>query len=99
MSDTSGKERVIHLRAYNGTNVTASRLVKTGDGVLGKVVVNSHTSGTFKLFDSTAYGTNAIGGTYTPAAGSSVISLEPLGFDTGLYIGVAGTIDLTVYYF
>lgn len=101
LGDNSGKESNIIVRAWKGTNFPGSnsaRLIKTGDGVLGKIVINSHSSGTFKLFDGVTNAAAAIGGTYTPAAGSSVLSFEPLGFDTGLYMNVSGTLDATIYY-
>lgn len=74
--------------------VSANALIKSGAGVLHKVVVNSHSSGTFRLYDGLT-AVNPMGGTYTPATGSSVIDLN-LAFNTGLYFVTGGTIDATI---
>lgn len=78
-------------------NITASTQITSQPGTLERIVVNSHSGGTFKLVNGTASQT-ALGGTYTPATGSSSIEFEPLGFNTGLYVAVGGTADLTVVY-
>lgn len=65
------------------------------------VIVNSHTSGTWRFVNGTAgqYATaTSVGGTYTPAAGSSDHIWEPIEFDSGCYMAVAGTLDATVLY-
>lgn len=76
------------------TAITAKGLIHTGPCTLEKIVINSHSTGTFKLFDGIAETGTAFGGTYTPATGSSVIEIEAK-FDTGLYIMTAGTINMT----
>ena len=81
---------------WSGTNIGYTTLIKTGAGTLGKVIVNSHTSGTFKIFNGTNNGATAIGGTYTPASGSS-IQLFEVEF-ANLFVQVYGTIDATILY-
>lgn len=77
-------------------NISSSNQVCAVPGVLNKVIVNSHSTGTFKLCDGT-YTQKDIGGTYTPATGSSVIEYE-VPFDNGLYVALGGTINVTVCY-
>ena len=83
-------------------NATASgQIALTTDRVILKgVIVHSHSSGTFKFFNGTltSLSSTGIGGTYTPAAGSSSVMFEPMSFDTGLFMMVAGTFDGTVLF-
>ena len=78
------------------TNITASALIKTGAGVLKGIVVNSHTSGTLKLWDNTSAATTVIFNTITFAAGPNFISLPAVEFSTGLYATIGGTADITL---
>lgn len=79
------------------TNISASALIKTGAGVLKGIVVNSHTSGTLKLWDNTAGSGTVIFNTITFAAGPNFISLPAVEFSTGLYATVGGTAaDITL---
>lgn len=78
------------------TNITASALIKTGAGVLKGIVVNSHTSGTLKLWDNTSAATTVIFNTITFAAGPQFIKLPAVEFSTGLYATVGGTADITL---
>lgn len=79
------------------TNLTASALVKTGFGKIAGFIVNSHTSGTLKLWDNTSAATTVITNTYTFSSGSQVVTFpEPMCFNTGLYATIGGTADLTI---
>lgn len=78
------------------TNITASTLIKTGAGVLKGIVVNSHSSGTLKLWDNTSAATTVIFNTITFATGPNFISLPAVEFSTGLYATVGGTADITI---
>lgn len=81
------------------TNITADTLIKTGFGKVAGFVVNSHTSGTLKLWDNTSAATTVITNTYTFPSGSQVVSFpEPISFNTGLYANIGGTVDLTIIY-
>jgi hypothetical protein len=64
-------------------------------GTVDKVIVNSHSTGTFRLFDGLTDGSTPITGTYTPATGSSVIEVNAK-FDTGLYVTTTGQANLTI---
>jgi len=80
-------------------NITADTLIKTGSGVVAGVVVNSHTSGTIKLWDNTSAAGTVIVNTYTFPAGSSVVTFpKPLTFTAGLYADIGGTVDLTIVF-
>ena len=71
--------------AAKKTNGSASALIKTGAGVVTGVIVNSHTSGTMKLWDSTTATGTIIVNTYTFPTGSSVVTFpSPIEFYTGL---------------
>lgn len=80
------------------TNISASALIKTGSGTLYGFIVNSHTSGTLKLWDNTSAATTVLLNTITFAAGPNFVSL-PMGisFYTGLYATVGGTADITLF--
>lgn len=79
------------------TNLTASALIKTGFGKVAGFIVNSHTSGTLKLWDNTSAATPVITNTYTFASGSqTVVFPEPISFNTGLYATIGGTADITI---
>ena len=81
-------------------NGTTSQAVKSGAGTLYGIVVNSHTSGTIKVWDNTSAATTVIFNTITFAAGSGIVLNFPQGvsFNTGLYIEKGGTIDYTILY-
>jgi len=88
---------VLDLAKYN--NGTASALIKTGQGALHGVIVNSHTSGTLKFWDNTSAATTVLLNTYTFPAGSGTYMFPPgIEFTTGLYATVGGTIDYTIVY-
>jgi len=87
------------MEATKYLNGTTSQQIVAGGGKLYGVVVNSHTSGTMKLWDSlTATGT-VIVNTYTFPTGSSTILFPvPVDFYTGLFFTVGGTLDYTILY-
>lgn len=79
------------------TNISASALIKTGAGVIKGIVVNSHSSGTLKLWDNTSGATTVIFNTITFAAGSGIVlNLPAVEFSTGLYATIGGTADITI---
>lgn len=80
----------------NYTNLTASALVKTGQGRLKGMYVNSTTAGTIKFWDDvTATGT-VINNTITPAVGYH--NLGNVSFNTGLYATIGGTLNVTLHW-
>lgn len=81
------------------SNKTSSALIKTGAGKVYGIVINSHSSGTVKLWDSTTAADTVIVNTYTFPTGSGVVTFpEPINFVTGLYCTIGGTADITVIY-
>jgi hypothetical protein len=76
------------------TNLSASALVKTGEGDLLGVFCASSTSGTLKLWDNTSAAGKIIANTFTLAAGT--FTPIPVHFQTGLYATIANTADITV---
>lgn len=79
------------------TNLTASALIKTGAGALHGFIVNSHTSGTLKLWDAVTATAPVLLNTITFAAGPNFINIpQGISFSTGLYATIAGTADITI---
>ena len=80
------------------TNISASALIKTGAGRLKGFMVNSHTSGTLKLWDNTSAATTILLNTITFNAGPAIFVLPDVEFGTGLYATVGGTADITIFW-
>lgn len=81
-------------------NITATGAVKSAAGTLYGIIINSHTSGTLKLWDNTSGASPVLMNTYTFAAGSGYMAFpQGISFNTGLYATVGGTVDLTILYF
>lgn len=77
------------------TNLSASALVKTGEGeLLGIFVASASSTPTIKLWDNTSAATTVLVNTFTPTAGTWYPI--PVRFRTGLYITISGTVDCTV---
>lgn len=85
------------MEATKYLNGTTSQAIVSGSGKLYGIIVNSHSSGTFKLWDSlTATGT-VIANTFTVPTGSQMYLFPvPIDFYTGLFITVGGTMDYTL---
>jgi hypothetical protein len=79
-------------------NLSASALVKTGAGQVYGIVINSHTSGTLKLWDNTSAATTVLCNTMSFAVGERFIPLYGMTFGTGLFATIAGTADITISY-
>lgn len=80
------------------TNISASALIKTGAGRLKGFMVNSHTSGTLKLWDNTSAATTVLLNTITFNAGPTVFVLPDVEFGTGLYATIGGTADISIFW-
>ena len=79
-------------------NLSASGLVKTGSGTIAGVIINSHSSGTLKLWDSLTAANTVICNTITFGAGERFVPLYDTAFNTGLYATIGGTADITIVY-
>lgn len=91
------KEVAVWTRAQ-GTNFTARKQVTSNPAVLHSIIINSHTTGTFRVSNGTLTAQTPIQGTYTPAAGSSVIEFDLIDCPNGILIETGGTIDATAIY-
>lgn len=89
-------------QSYTPKSISASALIKTGDGQIGGILIASATAGTVKIWDSlTAAGTVIVDTTtgYTTSATASPVYLDiPAGFSTGLFVTIGGTATITVFY-
>ena len=82
-----------------GTNISAKTQVTTSQAVLHSIIVNSNSSGSFRIANGTATSPTWVMGTYTPTtATSGVVSFRELEFTNGIFIDVGGTINATVLY-
>lgn len=92
--------RLLTRKPVNYTNISASTLIKTGAGVVSGFIVNSHTSGTLKLWDNTSAATTVLVNTITFAAGSGIVVNfgSDVIFSTGLYATIGGTADITIFW-
>lgn len=78
--------------------MTASALVKTGNGDVQGIIIASHTTGTIKLWDNTSAAGTVLVNTITLAVGERWIPLFGAEFTTGLFVTIGGTADITVVY-
>lgn len=84
-------------------NKSDSALIKSGDGAVQGIIINSHSSGQIKIWDSlTASGTvlaNTMVLSNVAVTGERSIPFFGAKFLTGLYVQVvSGTVDYTVVY-
>lgn len=80
-------------------NGTTSQAVKSTKGSFYGVIVNSHTSGTLKLWDNTSAAGAVLVNTFTFTAGSGIYTFpRGISFNTGLFATVGGTLDYTILY-
>ena len=79
-------------------NITVDTLIKTGPGALVGVIVNSHTSGTLKMWDNTSAATTVIFNTITFGATERFMPFYGAKFTVGCYADIGGTVDLTIIY-
>jgi len=96
LNDTDDSITVYPKSSY--ANISASALVKTGAGQVYGIIINSHSSGTIKLWDNTSAATTVLCNTITFAAGERWIPLFGMTFGTGLYATIGGTADVTISY-
>jgi len=86
------------MEANSYRNLSASALVKTGAGTVKGIVINSHSSGTLKLWDNTSAATTVLCETMSFAAGERFVPLFDANFNTGLYATIGGTANITILY-
>lgn len=83
---------------YSNSSASANAL-KTGAGAIYGIVVNSHSAGTIKIYDSLTQANTVIMNTFSFPTGSGVY-MFPMGiaFYTGLSYTIGGTADVTILY-
>lgn len=83
---------------YKYTNLTASGLVKTGDGGVLGIIINSNSSGTIKMYDSLTASGTVFNDTISLGATERNIAFFGKTFYTGLYVEIGGTANISVVY-
>lgn len=81
---------------YRTSSLSASGLVKTGQGRFGGVQVTTSTSGSIKLWDNTAASGSVVIDTFTVYPGDTY--WWPSEFTNGLYLTITGTVTVTVFF-
>lgn len=79
-------------------NLSASGAIEVGQGTLAGVVVNSHSSGTIKLWNSLTASGTVMFNTITLAVGERWIPFFGANYTIGCFVTVGGTADLTFIY-
>lgn len=83
---------------YKYTNLTASGLVKSGNGFVVGIIIHSNSSGTIKLYDSLTGSGTVFDNTMSLGATERFIPLFGKTFYTGLYVEIGGTADISIVY-
>ena len=90
------------MQGFKYRNITASTLVKTGSGVIKGIVINSHSSGTVKVWDAVTATNPTLFNTMTlsviASTGERYIDLMEANFNIGCFVTIAGTADITILY-
>lgn len=81
---------------YYQVTASISALISGGGTVYG-YIVNSHTTGTIKLYDSLTQANTVLHDTFSFPTGSGVYKFPaPVSFYTGLSVTVGGTANVTL---
>ena len=82
------------IESVGYTRISASQLIKTGQGrLLGIFVTSASATPTITLYDNTAASGTQITGAFTPA-GATFYAI-PVNF-ANLYVAIGGTVDCTI---
>ena len=76
-------------------NITASVVIKSSEGYLAGIFVNSSSAGTLKLWDATTASGTVICNTFSPSVGWNSC---PMHFSNALFATVGGALDCTFSY-
>lgn len=83
----------------NSRTISGAQLLVSGKGVVTGFIVNSHSSGTLKLWDSLTATGRILMNTFTFPTGSSVQTFPaPLNFHTGLFADMSADESVTIVY-
>lgn len=77
---------------------TGTALVKSGNGILTGLTINSHSSGVMALYDGTSVAGNVMHSSITFGAAERTIDFQNERFTTGLFIDATGTMSVTIRY-
>ena len=96
MADVVGGLVASPIGLFNNIKTATTTVVKTGAGVLHKIVVNTTAAGTIVVYDNTAGSGSTIGTLKASVAENTYIYDTP--FTTGLTIVTGAASDITVTY-
>lgn len=94
MADVQVQPFVTPVVGGDYKNLSASGLVKTGDGHLLGIAVASSSGATIKVWDNTSAATTVLVNTMEVVGGGWYPM--PFHFKTGCYLTITGTADMTV---
>jgi hypothetical protein len=96
MADVVGGLIAGPIGLFNNIKTATTTVVKTGAGVLNKVVINTTAAGTITIYDNTS----AAGATIATIAVSAIgpVFMYDLAFTLGLTVVTAAASDITVTY-
>jgi len=80
-----------------GINLSGSALIKSGNGTLRRIIVNSATSATITVYDSTTGSGLVLLQSFPLTAGAT--PQFDLSFQNGCYVALTGTANYTVVYY
>lgn len=81
--------------SYVPTQITSTTLIKTGQGVMGRIFVSAASSTpTITVYNNVSGTTNKVVDTFTPVA-ATTYSFDAA-FDVGLNVVISGTVSCTV---
>ena len=84
--------------AYKSKILTATGALKNDTGILKGIVINSHTGGTLKLWDSLSGAGTVLHETITFAVGERFIDLFEETFQVGCFATIGGVANITFIY-
>jgi hypothetical protein len=96
MADVMGGQIISPMGLYNNIKTATTTTVKSGAGMLHKIVVNTTAAGTIIIYDNTA-GSGTTIGTLKASVGENTYTYDTP-FATGLTIVTAAASDITVTY-
>ena len=83
----------------NSRTISGAQLIHTGQGVVYGFIVNSHSSGTLKLWDNTVGSGSVLMNTFTFPSGSSMQRFpQALNFHTGLFADLSADESVTIVF-
>ncbi len=88
----------VYRNLTNASGTAGTVTVSTVPVDIYGIVVNSHTSGVVKLWDSSTFGSNIITNSFSFATGSGSYNMYGISTNTALTMAIGGTADITIAY-